>query len=379
MANFKGTNKADTLRGTAGNDRIQGLGGNDRLFGEGGNDTLDGGGGDDLLQGGAGSDTIDGGTGTDTIDYSDRTGGIRVNLAAYRTDTRGNGTVEEYDTNGVLVSTDTVTNIENITGGSGNDYIRGNYAFNVLRGGDGRDLIIGGDGSDALYGDGGDDLLSVGGGNTFIDGGAGVDTVFWELASYYDTIVDLEAGQITYRTNSYVETLVSIENVRAGWGDDWIIGSAADNAVQAGPGDDVVTGGAGDDLLIGNDGRPSGASGDSDNDRLDGGVGDDVLVGDEGNDFLTGGSGSDQFQFDIGSGHDMVTDFESGVDSIALFGGLTIAGWELRDSDGDGSADSQTAILSDGSTIMFLGHASVPDLNLTMSSEALNHIELSWF
>ena len=382
MANIKGGNKNDILFGTAAADRIQGMGGNDRLSGLGGNDLLEGGTGDDWLQGGAGSDNIDGGTGTDTADYSDNTGGIRLNLGAHATDTRGNGTVREYDAAGNLASTDTLTSIENVTGGSGNDQLFGNYAFNILHGGDGRDFIFGGGGSDRIYGDGGDDLLAPGAGNTFIDGGAGTDTLFWYTGSGADTFVDLQAGTVSYATNATVETLVSIENARSHGDDDTISGSSVANALQGGGGNDVLDGRDGDDFLIGDYGRRLSdtpaipAPGQAD-DVLSGGGGDDVLVGDFGDDILSGGSGSDRFEFDIGSGHDRITDFESGVDSIALFGGLSIAGWELRDSDGDGSADSQTAILSDGSTIMFVGHAGVPELSLASSTEALAYIDLA--
>lgn len=378
MTTIKGTNKVDTLRGTALADKIQALGGNDIVYGFGGNDALDGGVGDDWLQGGAGSDAIDGGTGSDTADYSDNTTGIFLQLARFSTDTSGNGTVQEYDANGAVVSTDTLTSIENVNGGSGNDRLFGNYAFNILHGGDGRDYIGGGGGSDRIYGDGGDDLLTPGSGDTYIDGGTGNDTLFWTNGSGAAVTVDLEIGIVNYAGYPDIhETLVSVENVRAYSYDDTILGSGVANALQGGGGDDAIEGRAGNDLLIGDYGRRLGYPDTPGNDKLYGGDGNDVLVGDFGNDTMSGGAGSDRFEFDLGSGQDRILDFEAGVDSIALYGGLTIAEWQFRDSDGDGITDSQTAVLSDGSSIMFVGFTEQPVLNLAMSVDPLNYTDLS--
>ena len=189
--------------------------------------------------------------------------------------------------------------------------------------------------------------------------------------------VDLEAGTVTYAGDGSVETLVSIENVRGhGYGDS-LFGSGAGNALQGGGGNDLIDGRGGDDLLIGDYGRRLGYPDTSGNDILHGGDGNDVLVGDFGDDVLSGGAGSDLFEFDTGSGDDRITDFESGVDSIALYGGLTITGWELRDSDGDGVGDSQAALLSDGSSILFAGQAEVPQLNLALFAEPLAYADLS--
>ena len=46
-------------------------------------------------------------------------------------------------------------------------------------------------------------------------------------------------------------------------------------------------------------------------------------------------------------------------------------------SDGDTTADSQTALLSDGSTILFVGHADLPDLGLSTSSAELYYTDLT--
>ena len=51
------------------------------------------------------------------------------------------------------------SDIEDITGGSGNDRIIGSLFANYLIGSDGNDTIYGGDGNDTLEGDAGRDLL----------------------------------------------------------------------------------------------------------------------------------------------------------------------------------------------------------------------------
>jgi Ca2+-binding RTX toxin-like protein len=47
-----------------------------------------------------------------------------------------------------------------------------------------------------------------------------------------------------------------------------------------------------------------------------------VLYGDTGNDTLTGGAGADKFILTAGKGSDIITDFEDGIDSLVLGGGL---------------------------------------------------------
>lgn len=77
-------------------------------------------------------------------------------------------------------------------------------------------------------------------------------------------------------------------------------------------GDDRFVGGSGDDHLAGFDGH----------DRLIGGKGDDWLSGGGGRDTLMGGVGFDTFLFeaklDAKSNVDVITDFRSGRDTIAL-------------------------------------------------------------
>lgn len=366
MANIKGGSKSDTLTGTNGADRIQGLGGNDTLNGLGGNDTLEGGNGDDTLVPGAGSDTIDGGNGIDTLDYSGWAGAIRVSpLVSYtaNTTTPGSGAVEELDGSGALISTDRFTYVEKLIATSGNDHVQLGAENNMLWGGAGDDYLHGGNGDDVIYGGAGDDLIDIGNGSETADGGDGVDTIFWHYNGVLNAVtVDLQAGTVTYPNLDSVETLVSIENVRGNYGNKIILGSDVSNIVQGGSGNDRIDGRGGDDLLVGDFGRDVGSPGEpiGYDDSILGGGGNDLISGDLGSDVLTGGSGADIFVVDTYYGSDRITDFEDGSDKLALYGGLTIAGWEGRDTDGDEVVDAQAARLSNGETILFDGYSAPP-------------------
>jgi trimeric autotransporter adhesin len=134
----KGTAGDDMLTGTASSDALFGLGGNDTLTGLDGQDWLVGATGDDVLNGGAGNDVLDGGDGNDTADYSDKTDSVAVTL---------NGTSDATVFVGGYAE-DTVRNIENLAGGSGNDSFTGDVGDNILQGGAGNDTIVGDGGND---------------------------------------------------------------------------------------------------------------------------------------------------------------------------------------------------------------------------------------
>ena len=116
------------IKGSAYGDSLIGLGGNDTLAGNAGNDTL---------RGGAGNDLLDGGDGTDTASYIDATSGATVSLAVATAQAVGGG-----------LGSDTLTNIENLTGSAYNDVLTGNSGDNVLDGDAGDDTLNGGDGTD---------------------------------------------------------------------------------------------------------------------------------------------------------------------------------------------------------------------------------------
>jgi Ca2+-binding RTX toxin-like protein len=80
--------------------------------------------------------------------------------------------------------------IENITGGAGNDRLIGNTLANVIKGGAGNDVIYGMAGADSLYGnDGKDRFFAVDSTTDYLDGGAAADTASCDLT---DTMVSIE-------------------------------------------------------------------------------------------------------------------------------------------------------------------------------------------
>ena len=74
-------------------------------------------------------------------------------------------------------------------------------------------------------------------------------------------------------------------------------------------------------------------SGGKGNDYLSGDKGNDSLWGGAGDDTLWGGDGSDIFLYKNGEGNDIISDYESGVDTIMVLNGKVEAG--IADSSGD--------------------------------------------
>ena len=128
----------DYVNGGLGDDTLTGGGGNDTLDGRSGNDTISGGAGNDDLIGGTGINTLDGGADTDTADYSLSTKAVDVSLAI--------GVAQAVNAQ----ETDTLTNIENLTGSAFDDTLTGNGGNNALTGGLGADHLNGGGGSDSF-------------------------------------------------------------------------------------------------------------------------------------------------------------------------------------------------------------------------------------
>ena len=142
--------------------------GSDTIHTGGGNDVVQTGGGDDAIVGGegGGDDIYDGGSGNNTVSYPSATNSVSIDLNAFdrsAQSTLGGTTIGDllgtavppYDADtavgiaeGVDIGTDVLINIQNATGGQGNDTIIGNSGANVLSGGGGSDTIVGGGGTD---------------------------------------------------------------------------------------------------------------------------------------------------------------------------------------------------------------------------------------
>ena len=124
----------DTILGGAGNDTIYGGDGDDMIWGHEGRDIIDAGAGNDVIFAsiGDGDDVINGGAGIDTIDFSAITANLVVNLGS-----TGTGSAASAQT-----GTDTLSGIENVIGGSGDDTIIASNAVNILNGGGGNDTFV---------------------------------------------------------------------------------------------------------------------------------------------------------------------------------------------------------------------------------------------
>ena len=311
IANLIGSQGDDNITFNGGINIIDGQGGNDTINAGANTDTVSGGAGDDTLTGGTGNDILNGGAGLDTFIYNLGDGADTVDGGA-DTDTLNiigtalgstldviwNGTLITSFEGGTVAGVETInadmaggtdrlsyagttegvtvdltagnasgfasiTNIENVTGGSGADTLTaaGNAQVNNL---------AGGAGDDTYFVDQGDTITEAAGG--------GIDSVIttsatFTLAANVDNLTFTGAGTFTGNGN----------------------GSA--NVITGNGGTDILNGGGGADTLVGNGGV----------DSLNGGTGDDILNGGAGNDVMNGGANNDTFLFAAGFGNDVIT------------------------------------------------------------------------
>ena len=190
-----------------------------------GKDTAYGGVAAETFSGGEGNDYINGGGGNDTADYSEDTIGVSVNLS---------WTTSQFIN--LEQGADTLIDIENVTGGTGNDTLVGNTGNNTLRGGAGDDILEGGSGGDLL------------------DGGGDNDTARYAGAAAAK--VDLSIEGTEQNTIGYGwDTLIGIENLEGGSGADTFTGNDGNNKLAGKGGNDTLKGGKGDDTLDGGTGE----------------------------------------------------------------------------------------------------------------------------
>lgn len=268
----------DTLHGSELDDYLAGGSGNDIALAGLGNDVLLFVSNDIALDGMGFSDIIDAGAGADTISA----GG--VGKGDYLNAGEGDDSVYFDSAPSLLI------------GGHGNDsfYFNSNLVHE-------RSFIALNVSAPGMAGT--NQWKSIAGmfaNRSVIDGGAGFDTLFLTdnsdaifLSDEYSEVFD--AFEHSYHA---YERLVSVEEIRAGDGDDIIdltrpqsMLSDMNFNLYGENGNDTLWGYLGDDLL-------------------DGGAGDDVLVSAAGYDTLVGGDGADQFVFTHTAQHSRIVDLE---------------------------------------------------------------------
>ncbi len=423
---LNGSGLTDVVYALAGNDLVNGLGGNDVLFGQAGNDTLNGGIGNDDLTGGTGNDAINGGDSDDVIRYTIGDGNDTVNGGANTDSLVITGTTGGNDTLDVVFNGTSLTNFEggtatavesvraDLLGGTGDllDY-NGTAAASAVtvdlgagtasgftsisnienvRGGDGNDILISAAGvSNALTGNNGNDTFTVhdagdtvsesngvtGGvdtvlsgitytitdtdvenltllgtaninatgnnsanvltgnsANNTLNGSGGIDTVALAgvLADYTFSLSGANV-QVTSAAGG-TDTLISIENLQIGALTYGLVAgtNAANNNLNG------ATGAAGSQIVLGFDGA-------------------DTINGGAGNDIIQGGAGNDIINYVIGGGADSV---DGGADNDTL---------NITDGTGNNTLD----VLYNGSAITSVEGGSIINIetiNVNMGGAA---------
>lgn len=383
----------DVLEGGAGGDTLNGNAGADSLFGEAGGDTLNGDAGNDTLQGGAGNDGINGGGGDDLINYTIGDGVDTINGGADNDrlsimGTAGNDTltvqfngtriinmegggvsnVEVVTANllggsdtlsytataaavavsvnlstGVAAGFSTISGIENVTGGLGADTIVGSAGANVLAGFNGADTIDGGGGDDVI-------AATAGDGNDSYNGGLGID--FYSLANTTaNATVNLNTGTAT-STQTGTDSLVSIEGVLGGSGQDNITGSNNADILDGGAAADTINGGAGNDTLSGGAGN---------GDVVNGGAGNDLIIynfGDGTDNSYDGGADTDTLRVTGTANADTLTAVWNGTRLASFTGATTLV-----------NIEAVTADLADGNdTLSYAGTAAANGVTVNLGT-----------
>jgi serralysin len=274
-------------------------------------------------------------------------------------------------------------NIENATGGSGNDTIYGNSLANILTGGAGNDSIYAGVGLDVITGGVGADTIYVVNGNgndritdcevtdrllinnVGITGNATISGSGYVLAAGGQNFnLSLSGTTLSVKYNNGTETL-TLENFQNGdmginlggksapaptptptptpapapstpaptatingtAGADTIFGTTGRDVIYAKAGSDVIYGRGGNDIIFGEDGNDviivnSGNCslvGGTGNDHIYGGWGNDTLLGGDGIDILMAGAGNDVLDGGAGQDFFIYSGFGFGSDIIRGF------------------------------------------------------------
>jgi Ca2+-binding RTX toxin-like protein len=367
---INGTAGQDVLNGGAGRDTISGGAEDDIITGGVDRDTLNGDGGADTLTGGLGRDIINGGAGDDVINYTIGDGADTVNGGADNdtlniTGTAGANTLD-VAFNGALITLfdgSSVTNVENFTanllGGidtlsyapAGGVVTTANLNVNLAAGtasgftsisgienvvtGSGNDTLGGSVGANTLNGGAGNDTFAafIGDGNDTYIGGIGSDTLDLSATTAGATVTTVNAQS----TDIGNDSLNAIENIIGSQGNDTIIMGAGVNVINGGSGADTINAGGGND----------------------------IITGGAGNDILNGGADNDTFIFASGFGADTITGFDAlaagGQDRLQLSSslGVTLANFTTMVNISNSAGNTLITIGTDTITLLGVNSANV--------------------
>jgi Ca2+-binding RTX toxin-like protein len=204
--------------------------------------TLNGGNGDDFLVSGDGDDNFQGGPGADGVSYEAASGDVVVDLTA---------------ATGTGMGSDTLSDVQDATGGDFDDIITGNSLDNELFGGDGDDELTGLAGDDVVEGQGDDDIVheeAAANGSDDLHGGSGggCDTLDYSLRTT-STAVNETTGIYGQDANGDGDSSDAtdegdfgggFENLFTGTGNDTLVGDSSAEWFEPGAGDDSVDGNA---------------------------------------------------------------------------------------------------------------------------------------
>lgn len=273
-----------------------------------GNDTYIGGTGNDTFAflADAPLDTITatGNAGADTLSFAGTVAGVKVDL------TTVSGT-QPANINLVLVLKD---DFENVTGGSGDDFLYGNALDNVLLGGPGNDWLEGRGGSETYV----FDTDEPWGNETVVEqmGDAGTDVL--DFSGTTIPPIQLNMGLLdTFQTvNDNLQLRLKGEGIEE------VFGGALGDIIRGNGNDNILHGGAGNDLLDGKGG----------DDLLDGGPGNDTLLGGEGSDKIDESANADFVLTNAKLVRGLEEDTLDSIEIAFLTGGrgansFTLTGW----------------------------------------------------
>ncbi len=349
------------------------------IDGGAGDDALIAGDGDNVLVGGLGNDFLDGGQGNDTADFSDLDVSVTVDLGA-----SGNGTAVRETGFSVSVNDAAVSVPASFVAQALADELYYNIHTSEFLGGEIRGQLL--VQSEATKGDIRTIELS-GELDASQEPGPSSDSEATGVATLTIT-ENLVTGEVTYSSELSVSGLSEADLQTPGAGgvsaihvhtapagvngpivQDTLVdaGGTLDATTNTGVTEDVIAEVSETDVLssienvVGSDDADVIFGSDQAN-SLNGGDGDDVIRGEGGRDILTGGLGADIFEFSTLDGHDVVTDFQIGVDDIRLTG--FGPDFDVASAVASARQDGADAVLSFGSdTSVRLQNIDVAQLN----------------